>query len=408
MGDMPGNLPRSARDPLKGLRAGEPTAVVLGDLTLVRPLGQESIAVVVGTSDPGDVTLRSRYARAHWPLPAPGPHSAAAEVASLRRLGQLIAARLGRKVPLFYGTDRQLELLYRHRQELGEVFLFLINDDALGWALHDKASFYRLCEATGIRVPRVLADDDLEPWSGPLLVKPRCKADWHHLRQHGLDQGKARSFSDGRALLACAPLMALRDQLVIQELIPGDVGDLCSFHGFAGEKSELLAWFCGRKLHTFPRFGGESALIELVKDHRLAHAGRSVAEKLGLRGPFKIDFIRDPRDGAWVTLEVNARFNLWHYLGAAHGVNLMRIAYDYLVEGRVPRVPPDYTPRWRWLDGYRDYLAFREHHQKAGEVGAWIAPLVAAPKLYDTFAWRDPWPYVHWLGRTLGARLRRR
>jgi hypothetical protein len=131
MGDVVGNPPRLAHDPLRGLRAGEPTAVVLGDLTQVRPLGQESIAVVVGTSDPHDVTLRSRHARAHWHLPAPGPKTAAAKVASLRRLGQLIrAARLGHKVPLFYGTDRQLELLYRHRQKLGEVFLFLINDDA--------------------------------------------------------------------------------------------------------------------------------------------------------------------------------------------------------------------------------------------------------------------------------------
>ncbi len=401
-----------ARDPLKGLRPGEPTAVVLGDLTLVRPLGQEAIAVVVGTSDPRDVTLHSRYARAHWLLPARDPHDGAAQVASLRRLGQALAARLGRKVPLFYGTDAQLELLYRHRQLLGEVFLFLLNDEPLGWALHDKAQFYRLCAATGIRAPRVLPEEDLEStlaqWSGPLLVKPRCKADWRHLRQHGLgDQGKARAFPDGRALLACASLLALRDQLIIQELVPGDVDDLYSFHGFAGGQGELLAHFCGRKLHTFPRFGGESALIELVKDEGLARAGRAVVDRLGIKGPFKIDFIRDPRDGALVTLEVNARYNLWHYLGAAHGVNLLRIAYDYLTEGRVPPVPPDYTPRWRWLDGYRDLLAFREHRQTSGDVGSWLAPILAAPTLYDTFAWRDPWPYVRWLGQALGRHLRR-
>jgi predicted ATP-grasp superfamily ATP-dependent carboligase len=403
-------------DPLARLRPGRPAAVVLGDLTLLRPLGQESIAAVVATSDPRDVTLRSRYASASWRLPAHDAGSEAAEVESLATLGRRLADRLGRKVPLFYGSDWQLELLYRNRRRLGEAFLFLLNDDELGWALHDKGKFHLLCAKTGIRAPRVLsgADGELEHvlpgWTRPVLVKPRCKANWYALRRRGFrNGGKARVYPDGKALLADRELMGLRDQLLVQELIPGDVNDLCSFHGFAGERSQVLAWFCGRKLRTFPHFGGESALIELVKDADLARAGRDVVERLGIKGPFKIDFIRDPRNGALVTLEVNARFNLWHYLGAAHGVNLLHVAHEYLTAGRAPATPPDYTPRWRWLDGYRDYLAFRESRALVpGGIGSWMAPILTAPTLFDTFAWKDPVPYLHWLGQVLGARLRRR
>lgn len=381
-----------------------PAAVVMGDLSLVRPLA--SVQVVVATGDPSDVVRHSRHVRALWPLPAHGPDSHEPELTQLMALGREMSQRLGTRVPLFYGSDWQLELLYRHRQALSPFFRFQINDDQLAWILHDKASFCAHCEPLGIRVPRMLlagGEDEatveklLASWKDPLLVKPKRKPYGSALQAVGFSKGcKAQAFANGPELLAHRPLLALRDRLIVQELLPSEAHDVYSFHGFCADDGRLLAWFCGHKLRSIPRFGGESALIELVKDAQLEREGREAVEKLGIKGPFKFDFIRDPRNGELVTLEVNARFSLWCDLGAAHGVNLLRVAYDYLVEGRAPAAPPDYTPRIRWVNLYRDTQALRQ--QNPGVLGLlrWMKPIVSGPRIYDTFAWDDPLPAVRW------------
>jgi predicted ATP-grasp superfamily ATP-dependent carboligase len=391
-------------------KRGRPPAVIAGDLTLVRPLGWHGIPVIAAITDPDDPVLRSRYVQGHCLLPGFVPPHDRAALAALTALGDQLVAALGRPVPLFYGQDGQLELLYHHRETLARSFLFVLNDEELAWSLHDKARFFKLCESAGVRVPATVIPDQgpveatLRRMRPPLVVKPREKSDWKDLQRSIFDgKAKARVFGSAEALLAHPGFEAARSRLVVQEYVDGRVTDLFSFHGFATPEGRLLAWFCGRKLRTHPAVAGESALLELVRDPVIEAAGREVWEKLGLRGPFKIDLIRDPRSGLVYTLEVNARFNLWHHLGAAHGVNLPLVAYDLLVDGRAPAEPPDYQPHLRWLHFYRDLQAFRDDPGLSAT--RWLGSLIGGRTLHETFAWTDPLPFVAWAGRLLRGHL---
>jgi hypothetical protein len=93
---------------------------------------------------------------------------------------------------------------------------------------------------------------------------------------------------------------------------------------------------------------------------------------------------------------VNARFTLWSYLGAVHGVNLPQVAYEHLLGGEAP-ASRRFAPRVRWLNFYRDYKSFKEQH-KSGELSflRWGWSLVTSPKVYETFAWNDPAPFAWW------------
>src|SRR4051794_11964516 len=113
--------------PLKG----DPPAVVLGDLDLVRPLAMRRIPVVLATSDPDDIALRSRHLAGHAILR--GAEGTAERAESLIALGARLSGELGARLPLFYGSDQDLGLLYRYRPELSRYYLFLINDEALAW-----------------------------------------------------------------------------------------------------------------------------------------------------------------------------------------------------------------------------------------------------------------------------------
>ena len=116
-----------------------------------------------------------------------------------------------------------------------------------------------------------------------------------------------------------------------------------------------------------------------------------------------MDFKRDPQTGRFYLLEINARCNLWLYMGARNGLNLARVFYDYLMSGRVPKARP-YRARYRWLDFALDRAAYRELARQGKITRArWLATL-ASPKVYALFAWHDPAP----LARSLARRVRRR
>ena len=385
---------------LRRLQAERPPVLLLGSLTLLRPLGEAGIPAIVGSPYRDEPAFASRYCSGrllHRPL---GDEDAVAE--ALLAAGDRLVGHLGRRVPLFYGNDDYLNLIYAHREALERRFLLLLNDRAIGDALIDKDRFEALARARDLPVPRTLAwdgegRDALELAEGPVLVKPKVKLGWEespvYLRLIG-SQGKARVFENGRAVMEHPLARQLKDLLTFQEYVPGDDRQLWSFHGYADENAQLLAWFVGRKLRTSPSLTGMSTYVELAHDDELAALGRDIVSRVPLKGVFKIDFKRDPASGRFRMLEVNARFNLWHHPAARNGVNLPQIAYDYLVHGARP-LPQPYGTAVRWLCFRLDYRAYRElAARRELSLAGWLASLVFSRKVYDLFSWTDPVPAV--------------
>jgi predicted ATP-grasp superfamily ATP-dependent carboligase len=391
---------------LRGLRPRRPPVLLLGGLDLVRPLGHAGIPVIVASPEARDPALDSRYCRGHCPLPPLARREAT--LGALLAAGERLAGALGRRVPLFYGTDEQLELISDAREALERVFLLLLNPPEVSRALLCKDRFGEFARAVGLPVPRALAWGALAGAAGPVLLKPRAKTGSAAAALLG-GSGKARVYASAHELLADPLAQRLRERLTFQEYVPGDDRQLWSFHGFADEEGSLLAGFVGRKLRTYPALTGLSSYLELAHDDEVAALGRWIVARVPLRGPFKIDFKRCAATGRLLVLEVNARFTLWHHLGAANGVNLPQVAYDYLVRGARPAAPPAWRTRRRWLCPRLDWRAYRVLAAR-GELGlgAWLASLAAAPKVYDLYAWTDPWPWVRQAARRVPARLARK
>jgi len=296
---------------------------------------------------------------------------------------------------------------------LRRYFLFLVNEPDIAEALLEKDRFEALARSRGLPVPRALewdgnGPDSLAAHAGPVLVKPRIKTDWYQsaLRRrlfHG--DAKARIFESGAGVLADPAVALHRDQLLFQEYVSGDDGCLWSFHGVADAKGVLLDAFVGRKLRTYPPLTGESSFIELDDDDELAALGAEIAARLPLQGVFKMDFKKDARTGRWYLLEINARFNLWHYLGACNGVNLMRATYDYLLDGSRPLAPQSYATTYRWLALDLDWKAFRAM-RAAGEIGTagWLASIAFSRNVCNVFSWSDPGPWLRLWNRRFARR----
>lgn len=389
--------------------------VLLGGLAQVWPLAMTDIAVVLVTDDASDPALGSRYLCGRLVLPRGG--NAEAKLIALIALARDIKRATGRQPPLYCGNDRDLRFVYTFRPQLALHFALLDNPPEVGLALLNKETFQAYALARGLPVPRVYSwidiggapatDAPVQLAETPVLVKPRSKSEWRHSPAlHALfpESAKAKVFADGAALCADTDLVGVRSQILIQEYIPGSDDGIFSFHGLA-EDGEVMQWFVGRKLRTFPKYTGESAFIELLRDDAVAALGDRIAKRLKLRGVFKMDFKRDARDGKLYLLEINARFNLWHHLGAANGINMPAAVYEYLVDGTRPRQTA-YGTRYRWQNFGYDLNAYREL-RAAREITfwRWLRSALQARRLHDYFSWRDPAPFLRWLAQPFIARI---
>lgn len=386
--------------------------LLLGGINLVRTLGEAGIPAIVASADGEDPARDSRFCKGVYEMP---PLDTPAAVEALVAAGRRLALHFGRRVPLMFGSDDALELVGRHRRRLERYFLFLVNDPEVAVGLIAKDRFQAFGYQRGLPLPRALrfdacGDDAVAAFPGAVLVKPKVKYDWHNtaLCARLFDgDGKARIFASGAEAAAHPDVAAHAGELLFQEYVAGDDRELWSYHGFADEDGTVVADFVGRKVRTFPALTGESAFVELARDEALAALGRDVARRCPLKGFFKMDFKRDAASGRWYLLEINARCNLWHYVGARNGVNLMRVAYEYLLEGSTPAAARAGTT-WRWVNLRLDWRAYRELAAR-GELGfaRWALSLLASRTVYSLWGWNDPMPFLRFWGRRIGRKLSR-
>ena len=380
--------------------------VLVGGISLVRSLGLAGIPAIVATSNREEPALWSRHCTQRYLIPRLDSGEPAAE--ALVSLGARLCVEHGRRVPLMFGSDDALELVTAHRERLQRYFLLLLNDPEVAGALIAKDRFGAFAANRGLPVPRTLTwegdgEGTVRGTPGPVVAKPSEKRDWHAsalCRQLFSGDAKALVFSSGAEAAAHPGLGSHSARLTFQQYVPGGHPDLWSYHGFADDSGEVLAAFCGRKIRTYPAIHGESAFIEVAYDDSLDAAGREVVRRCPLKGFFKMDFKRDAASGGWYLLEINARCNLWNYLGAVNGLNLLAVAYRYLVDGTRPG-PLRAAARKRWLALELDVRAYREMAGR-GEITLveWIGSLIRSRHVFNLFSLEDPMPWiVFWMHR---------
>lgn len=313
-------------------------ACVLGDMDMVRALALAGVRVAA-VAAPGDPVHFSRFtARTVEGVDQWTQHDELVE-----RLLRL--ARSEKRPPtLFYQTDGDLLVVSRHRDHLSPAFRFAVPEADLVEQLVDKSRFQQLAARLDLPVP---ASRRLRPADGdaaqvdlpfPLIVKPLSRAmpEWMAVEE----DAKAVRIDDQRALDALWEQLARAGVTVlVQELVPGDESRIESHHAYVDRHGDVAAEFTGRKIRTLPPEYGHSTAVETTRVADVADLGREVLRRLQLRGVAKCDFKRGP-DGRLHLLEVNPRFNLWHYVGALAGVNIPAVVHADLVGAPRPATVP--------------------------------------------------------------------
>ncbi len=329
------------------LRKHEVGAVVLGGdyqgLGIVRSLGRRGVPVCV-VDDERSIARYSRYTTLHH------------RVSSMREAKQTVQLLLevGRKRGLhgwvLYPTrDELVAAISQYREELSEVFRVPTPGwEAIKW-LWDKRNTYRLAADLGVPIPRTWYPrdvGDLDQIEGhfPVALKPAIK---EHFVYATKDKAwRADTPEQLRELFHRALRHIPAEEIMIQDLIPGN-GNCQYAHCSLFKQGNFLARIsaCRRRQHPI-EFGRSSTYVETMDVPLLEQYSQKLLGAIDYYGLVEVEYKRDPRDGQYRLLDINARTWGYHTIGQRAGVDFPYLLFADQVNEPVPSCTGKVGVRW--------------------------------------------------------------
>ena len=243
-------------------------------------------------------------------------------------------------------ADGYTVLLARHRAALEPYYRFACPPLVTVLALDDKAGFYRACQAQGLACPQTTVCTAeswprAEPPAGyPVIIKAsNSPAYWNCRFPHKKKVFLAHTKGEQQAILAAVYGSSYRDEMLLQEYIPG--GDACMrvVNAYCGQDHTVRLMAVGRPLleeQTPEGIGNYAAILTGPEqsDPALLAALQRFLKAVGWVGFANFDLKQDPRTGGYRLFEMNPRQGRSSYYTAAAGGSLARCLAEDLLEGR--------------------------------------------------------------------------
>ena len=333
--------------------AAKPPAAVLQvsyscGLDILRDLGRHGVPMLALDPDPRAIGLRSRYA-AGQVCPSPLDD----EEAFLIWL-ETLGPRLPQRAAVFPSHDEFIWPLSRHAERLAPWFIVPFSRWDVMSKVHDKRAQMEAAWRAGVDTPKtvfVSSGAELQAAAGeirfPAVLKPvESLAFKLRFHRHILDVDTPEEL---RRIYDKVDDLGV---LMLQERIPGGEGELWTVGSYLDAESRPLAVFTGHKLRQYPHAGGSCLAGVSRWDERLADAALRLLRELRFHGVSQVEFKRDPRDGRFCLMEINARHWKWHGLAARCGVNLSYAAYRDAIGD--PYIAPRQQDGVKWIVANKD------------------------------------------------------
>jgi D-aspartate ligase len=382
-------------------------AVVLGAsyraLAIVRSLGRAGVRVVVVRTDEHELAASSRYAR-RCTIRLEGGDGTRRDTL----LG--LAARDGLSGwALIPTSDEDAALVAREHVALSRRYTLTTPPWPILRLAYDKRQTHTLATRHGLAQPwTTVPAESGGPASVappfPAILKPALKADHNALtaakawRVNGPEE-LARRWTE-----ACR--MVDPGILMVQELIVG--GQQLSFAALCRD-GEVLAELTARRARQHPvDFGRASTFVETIEDPRVGRDARALLSAMRFTGLVEVEYVRDPRTGDNLLLDVNPRPWGWQSLGGPAGVDFPVLLWRMVSGEPVPALRA--VPGVRWVRLLMDIpAAGQEWRRGTLSVREWVRSL-HGPIQGAVYARDDPLPALVDVGllvRIAGARLLR-
>ncbi len=382
------NLTGSGVDVKDSLPTG--ALVVGGDhpgLGVVRSLGRRGIPVYV---------LDQQHCISHWSryatrvIVVDDILDERKTVDSVLEIGKRYGLRNWILIPT---RDETVAAFSRYRSELAEYFKVAVGEwESVQWAW-DKSKTYELAMSLGIPCPRTFVLKSKEELTSlasrlPLAIKPAVKENFFYAT--GDKAWRADTYEQLCQLYENASKQIRREEILIQEIIPGSGQEQFSYCAFVqhGQPHSLLT---ARRCRQHPReFGRAATYVETVDAPEIEELSERFLRAISYHGLVEIEYKRDPRDGQYKLLDVNARAWGFHVIGSACGVDFPYLLFADQLGLRLEPVRGRAGVGWiRLLTDIPTAISDYVHGSLSPAV---YARSLKASKVESVFTWKDPLP----------------
>jgi D-aspartate ligase len=377
----------------------------LGVLRAFARRGVPAYVVPVAKDDP------LRYSR--WFRELPGIHLCAPQQTPTVEWLEGVLARSGLERVFLCPCSDDWNRVVARLAECGQGRFFSVVPPAAALeVLQNKAQLALMLQRLGVPMPAtrlVGGPEDLAdlPRTDETFYFLKPTDSQSFLRRFGTKGLRVRTAEEARRRLD--EVLAAGMSVVLQEYIPGSFAEHYFVDGYADRDGVIKALFPRRRLRIYPPdFGNSTSMVSvpLAEVPGAIDTLRRVLAEVHYRGIFSAEFKRDPRDGLFKLLEINAR--PWWFVDFAvrSGVDVCSMAYD---DARGLEVAPveSYQVGSRCIYPYYDFFAMQPLLASgAMSVRRWFAEFLRARQ--PIACWDDPLPGLVGASRVLGAAVRRR
>lgn len=355
-------------------------------LSNTRSLGSAGIPVIV--LDKADCVARhSRYCQRFFRCPDYGADALA------DFLIRLAEAKNLKDWLLLPSNDHAVLTLSRNKARLEAYFKVITPGLDIIETIYDKSRLLDVAKETGVPVPKTFYADGPDPidipLSFPVLTRGRFGLDFY--KTTGRKAFLANDIKELRKQLSFIDKIFSVQKTLTQELIPDDgTNKTISFAAFCVD-GEIKAFWMGKKLREHPIRFGTATFAQSVYVEACYTQSVPLLKRLDYTGVCEVEYLKDPRDGQYKLIEINARTWLWVGLARACGVDFAGMAYDYVNNQNI-EYPDGYDTNLKWNNCVTDTLILLQYI-KAGKfnIGNYFKS-IKGKKVNAVFDIKDPFP----------------
>lgn len=359
-------------------------------LGVIRAFGRRNIPVIYLDSEPNSVVRYSKYITMR--LKCENPKGSEIEyVNTLLNFGRQIDCRM-LIIPV---GDREVLTLAKYKRELEQFYSLPVSSFEMTQKLVNKKEFYQWLAHMKIPHPKTYFPEDVDelrimgqsiPY--PYIIKPTYShAFQEEFGRKGFVINSVRDLDRAAKRLRAKPEL----EVMIQEMIPGK--ETYAFYTYLDVKSKSLG-VCGYdKVRHWPAdYGSGSFCISKWRPDLIKRCIK-LLQIIGYHGFAEPELKRDPRDGQYKLIEINARTTLQNRLPASFGLDVEYVAYlDSL--GRCPTRLVCCGDGVSWVDDFADILSVltlvRRKQARIGDLFSSLKPRV----VHSMAALDDPAPFI--------------
>jgi predicted ATP-grasp superfamily ATP-dependent carboligase len=358
-------------------------------LAVIRSLGEKGVPVIAVYYQDRDMGYVSKYVR--HKVPAPHPESQSNQFLELL---VNLSRKHGRCV-LIPCDDATLATVGNHAAMLSQHHLTACPDWEVVRSAIDKPYTYQLAESLGIPLPKTVIPKDIsmvkeycQTAHFPCLVKPRQS----HIYFEKFRKKMVKAIDADSLIAAYHEAVSVGIDVMLQEYIEGPDTAGINYNSYFWD-GRPLAEFTAQKVRLSPPDSGVPSVVISKEIPAVLDSGRRLLKALNYQGYSCMEFKKDPRDGHYKLMEINARHNRSSMLAVRCGINFPWIEYCHRLYGQLPE-SNGYRQNLYWIDMTRDLAAIGKYiKRREFTISGQLKPYLKS-KVFAVLSLKDPMPFV--------------